>query len=653
MKIKHIACTAVAAVTLVALLAGCNSEDPKEPVASVRESVSASESTGPNVPAPSVPDVPAPSVPDVPAPSVPDNPGPAPSVPDNPGPTPSVPDDPDPLPPDDIHEHAYTETVTKATCTEDGYTTYTCACGDSYTGEIVNATGHSWSDWVTIQEPTFEETGTAESVCAGCGAVKFMDLDKLIPDHTHSYTGEVTKAATCTAEGVKTFTCSCGSSYTEEIDKISHSYGKSVTAPTCTQKGYTTYTCSACGNSYKDNFVNATGHSFGGYQSNGDATCTKDGTKTGSCSTCGAKNTLIDAGSAKGHSYSKSVTAPTCTDKGFTTNKCDVCGDTFVDSYVDATGHSFGEYKSNGDATCTKDGTKTGSCSVCGVKDTKSDTGSAKGHSYSKSVTAPTCTAKGFTTNKCDACGDTYKDSYVNATGHKFDSYTSNGDATCTKDGTKTATCSHGCGTKDTKTDVGSMVDHDYKVIKTVESFITGPGFQRFECSFCKKTYTEDLPEWTEAQREQFLRDVEAAAVKYINQFRVEQGSTVATVLPGLTKVAQYRAVQLQKKFQHDTAAMREALAYYQYGKWVDYTAFGGTAYYDINEKEAIATRSAGENRTADQLGYAFANQIRNSSDHWSYVGSADYPFIAVGVDWSYARQFTMCILQLRTDEYE
>ena len=634
-------CTAMAAVTLVAMLAGCNSEDPKKPVASVQESVAASESTGPSVPAPSVPDtsepnVPAPSVPDVPAPSVPDNPGPGPSV------------------PDDIHVHVYSEDVTHVTCTTDGFTTYTCACGDSYIGEIVDSIGHDWSDWVTVQEPTEEATGTAESVCAGCGAVKSKVLDKLIPNHTHSYTGEITKAATCTAEGVKTFTCSCGSSYTEEIDMIAHSYDKTVTAPTCTEKGYTTYTCSACGSSYKDNYVDAKGHSYGGYQSNGDATCTKDGTKTGSCSACGAKDTLIDAGSAKGHSYSKSVTAPTCTEKGFTTNKCDACGDTFVDSYVDATGHNFGEYKSNGDATCTKDGTKTGSCSACGVKDTKSDTGSAKGHSYSKSVTAPTCTAKGFTTNKCNVCGDTYKDSYVNATGHKFDSYTSNGDATCTKDGTKTATCSNGCGTKDTKTDVGSMVDHDYNVIKTVESFITGPGFQRFECSFCKKTYTEDLPEWTEAQCEQFLRDVEAAAVKYINQFRVEQGSTVATVLPGLTKVAQYRAVQLQKRFSHDTKDIREAFGHYQYGDYIDTTIWGGEdKYYMPNHKEAIACTSPGNATTADEIGYELAWMIHDSPPHWSYVGSADYPFIAIGVDWSYARQFTMCILQLRTDEFE
>lgn len=39
------------------------------------------------------------------------------------------------------HEHSYSEKVTAPTCTEAGYTTYTCACGDSYKGNNVDATG--------------------------------------------------------------------------------------------------------------------------------------------------------------------------------------------------------------------------------------------------------------------------------------------------------------------------------------------------------------------------------------------------------------------------------------------------------------------------------------------------------------------------------
>lgn len=86
--------------------------------------------------------------------------------------------------------------------------------------------------------------------------------------HEHSYTGTVTKAPTCTEQGTKTFTCSCGDSYTESIPSTGHSHNKVVTAPTCTAKGYTTYTCS-CGDSYVADYVNALGHK----DDNGDYKC--------------------------------------------------------------------------------------------------------------------------------------------------------------------------------------------------------------------------------------------------------------------------------------------------------------------------------------------------------------------------------------------
>ena len=45
-----------------------------------------------------------------------------------------------------------------------------------------------------------------------------------VPGHTHSYTSSVTKAATCETEGVRTFSCSCGHSYTEAILETGHNY---------------------------------------------------------------------------------------------------------------------------------------------------------------------------------------------------------------------------------------------------------------------------------------------------------------------------------------------------------------------------------------------------------------------------------------------
>ena len=44
------------------------------------------------------------------------------------------------------HTHSYTAVVTAPTCMEKGYTTYTCACGDSYKKDFVSALGHDFKD---------------------------------------------------------------------------------------------------------------------------------------------------------------------------------------------------------------------------------------------------------------------------------------------------------------------------------------------------------------------------------------------------------------------------------------------------------------------------------------------------------------------------
>ena len=81
-----------------------------------------------------------------------------------------------------------------------------------------------------------------------------------------------------------------------------------------------------------------------------------------------------------GHNYASAVTAPTCTEKGYTTHECTRCNaGKYVDSYVDALGHSFTNYVSNNDATYTEDGTKTAKCDRCNEKNTITDEGSALG----------------------------------------------------------------------------------------------------------------------------------------------------------------------------------------------------------------------------------------------------------------------------------
>ncbi len=69
--------------------------------------------------------------------------------------------------------------------------------------------------------------------------------------HEHTYTSKITKAATCTATGVRTYTCSkCGDSYTETIAKTGHNYSEVIVGGTFTQEGYSIYTCDDCGDTY-------------------------------------------------------------------------------------------------------------------------------------------------------------------------------------------------------------------------------------------------------------------------------------------------------------------------------------------------------------------------------------------------------------------
>ena len=91
-------------------------------------------------------------------------------------------------------------------------------------------------------------------------------------------------------------------------------------------------------------------------------------------------------------------------------------------------------------------------------------TASATEHQWSAEnmlVVGPSCTTQGVTSKYCKVCGATSGNGGVSPTGHKFVNYVSNKDATCSKDGTKTATCSNpGCTQTSTITDTGSRLSH-------------------------------------------------------------------------------------------------------------------------------------------------------------------------------------------------
>lgn len=102
-----------------------------------------------------------------------------------------------------------------------------------------------------------------------------------------------------------------------------------------------------------------------------------------------------------------------------------------------------------------------------------------------------------------------------------------------------------------------------------------------------------------------------------------------------MSQVAQYRASQLTWNYGHSTADKRAALAYYEYGRYIDATEFGDDAsnsYWEADSAEAICAGFYGTD--PETMGKRIADLIRNSSGHWSYISSSEYSYIGVGVEY-------------------
>lgn len=143
----------------------------------------------------------------------------------------------------------------------------------------------------------------------------------------HIWTKKITKQPTCTEDGVKTLTCSCGEVKTEVIQKLGHVWDDGVvTEATCTEDGAKTYTCTRCGE-VKSEAIAKLGHVWDDGVIT-EPTCTVDGAKTYTCETCG--ETKSEVIKATGHTWDDGVITkePTDTESGVKTYTCTKCGDT-------------------------------------------------------------------------------------------------------------------------------------------------------------------------------------------------------------------------------------------------------------------------------------------------------------------------------------
>ena len=148
-------------------------------------------------------------------------------------------------------------------------------------------------------------------------------------------------------------------------------------------------------------------------------------------------------------------------------------------------------------ATCTASESIVLACSLCSYM-YSAEQGEPLGHSFTNYISDgnATCTHDGTKTAVCDRCTDT--DTIADtgsALGHSFTNYIPDGNAACTLDGTKTAVCDR-CTETDTIADTGSALGHDFDpdAARDVPATCTAQGLKAYTCSRCPEHDDVTIP---------------------------------------------------------------------------------------------------------------------------------------------------------------
>lgn len=198
-----------------------------------------------------------------------------------------------------LGEHSWDNgKVTKeATCTEDGEKTYTCTVCNTTKTEVIPATGHQHKEVRNAKKATCTEDGyTGDTYCTDCNTK--LESGTVINKLGHTWdNGVITKEATETEEGVKTYTCkTCGETKTEKIPVTFHhlDQGTITKKATCTENGEKTYHCTDadCDKTYVET-IPETGHKFDSWKTVKAQSIYSGAVQKRTCNSCGKKETKI------------------------------------------------------------------------------------------------------------------------------------------------------------------------------------------------------------------------------------------------------------------------------------------------------------------------------------------------------------------------
>jgi len=430
-----------------------------------------------------------------------------------------------------------TALATEATCHAAATKTYACNCGDTYTEDDGDALGHD----ITGATPEERHVGGCEYVIVytcqrgDCG-------EEILGDtvYYHEYVASVSRDATCSIPGEKTFKCSvCGdtSKAAEEIpaDATGHNW-----VIGSTDNGVRIDTCSICGET--KTVIVSDGNSASSNASdlaNADVQLNVDGNTSaniqlgqGVADAIGDKEITISAGVVDGN---------TLRDMGVSEKQLEQIGANTVYDFniTDGNGAPVSEFGENNFVTITlpyvlADGEDVDSIAVWFISDTcqleSCDKGAGcvdahklvsieatynhgfitfktnhfsiytvtrltpaercalYGHGYAEQVVEGSCTEDGYVLLVCVRCHDKRikEGSFVEADGHDYIAETHN--ATCTSDGYVLYSCSD-CDHSYRKNIDSS--GHSWQKIDSCEASCTADGFVKYRCGNCYEEYTE------------------------------------------------------------------------------------------------------------------------------------------------------------------
>jgi hypothetical protein len=280
----------------------------------------------------------------------------------------------------------------------------------------VDATGHTYGEWLVTTAPTCITGGQERRGCENCDHFETRD----VADLGHDTVSHPAQSATCTDIGWNAYETCLRCDYTTyvEIPANGHSYGDWVetTAPTCTEDGEKAKECSVCHNVVTE-VVDKLGHDEATHNAQ-IATCEQIGWNAYvTCSRCDY-TTYVEIPKLD-HSMSEwtETTAPTCLEKGEERRDCSNC-EHFETRELAALNHDRIEHEAKA-PSCTEVGWDAYvSCSRCDYT-TYVELPSKGGHKFGEweRIIDPTPDTAGMDRRTCSVCGH-YENRDVAALGY-------------------------------------------------------------------------------------------------------------------------------------------------------------------------------------------------------------------------------------------